>query len=261
MTTSTPMFDVKSKTGPSAVSLTSIVTVRVPSLNVPSATGSTLSSIVPAGQLGLPGCCTGVTLAAGAEVTEPTMATTSPAATASAAAAAIVTIHRPEKRDPSVLRPIPSPCALSRQSSRSLGVRGTLGGRSRSPQGPHAGAVQSAGRRTLGPLAPNVRVYCGGRPGVVHTLHPAEGGGDLSVPAPYPNTYDSAPCVRRYGNSRPRMTGGYGKRTTPPIRSWPVPARSGPSRACGYAWSRAANPGAEAASTCVTGAGAPPATA
>jgi hypothetical protein len=39
------MFDVQSNTGPEAVSLTSIVTVSVPSVNVPSSTGSTLSSI------------------------------------------------------------------------------------------------------------------------------------------------------------------------------------------------------------------------
>ena len=39
------MFDVQSNTGPSSVSLTWIVTVSVPSLKVPSSTGSTLSSI------------------------------------------------------------------------------------------------------------------------------------------------------------------------------------------------------------------------
>jgi hypothetical protein len=45
------MFDVQSNTGPSSVSVTSIVTVRVPSLDVPSSTGSTLSSLqlVPSG--------------------------------------------------------------------------------------------------------------------------------------------------------------------------------------------------------------------
>src|SRR5688572_26149245 len=45
------MFDVQSNTGPSSVSVTSIVTVRVPSLNVPSSTGSTLNSVqlVPSG--------------------------------------------------------------------------------------------------------------------------------------------------------------------------------------------------------------------
>jgi hypothetical protein len=45
------MFDVQSNTGPSAVSLTSIVTVSVPSLKVPSATGSTLNSthVAPSG--------------------------------------------------------------------------------------------------------------------------------------------------------------------------------------------------------------------
>src|SRR5215212_284404 len=64
MTTSTPIFDVKSNTWPSEVSRTSIVTVRVPSLNVPSLTGSTFSSVVPAGQVAFPGTVVGATDAA-----------------------------------------------------------------------------------------------------------------------------------------------------------------------------------------------------
>jgi hypothetical protein len=60
------MFAVQSNTGPSSVSLTSIVTVSVPSLKVPSSTGSTLSSIqvVPSGassaQVTFPSTSTGV---------------------------------------------------------------------------------------------------------------------------------------------------------------------------------------------------------
>src|SRR5215211_823804 len=64
MMTSTPIFDVKSNTWPSAVSRTSIVTVKVPSLNVPSLTGSTFSSVVPAGQVAFPGTVVGTTDAA-----------------------------------------------------------------------------------------------------------------------------------------------------------------------------------------------------
>src|SRR5688572_8838546 len=58
------MLAVKSKTGPAAVSRTSMVTVNVPSVYVPSATGSILSSVKPAGQLGLPGTKTGGTWSA-----------------------------------------------------------------------------------------------------------------------------------------------------------------------------------------------------
>src|SRR5215212_686787 len=64
MTTSTPIFDVKSNTWPSEVSRTSIVTVNVPSLKVPSLTGSTFSSVVPSGQVAFPGTVVGTTAAA-----------------------------------------------------------------------------------------------------------------------------------------------------------------------------------------------------
>src|SRR5215218_10192860 len=126
----TPMFEVKLNSVGSPSSLTA-VTVIVPD-RVPSENGMTsptsrlvrpssiLTSVVPGGQLGLPGCTTGSTCVAVAGVTEPTMATTSPAATASAATAAIVTIHRPDERDPGVLeRPIPSPCCCPRRAGRS----------------------------------------------------------------------------------------------------------------------------------------------
>src|SRR5215204_7794751 len=56
MTTSTPMLEVQVV---SSEPVTSIVTVRVPSVYVPSATGSTLSSIVPTGHGGFPAAKTG----------------------------------------------------------------------------------------------------------------------------------------------------------------------------------------------------------
>jgi hypothetical protein len=134
MTWVTGLFEVKlnAVASPSALTaVTVIVTDRAPWLNVldsPTPRSSMASAwivnvVVPAGQLGLPGCTTGVTLAAGAEVTEPTMATSSPAPTASAAAAAIVTIHRPAERDPGVLeRPIPSPCCCHDQQAWAFGA-------------------------------------------------------------------------------------------------------------------------------------------
>jgi hypothetical protein len=102
----------------SLTSVTVIVTDRAPWVNVldsPTPRSSKSSAwivnvVVPAGHSGLPSSSSTVRTAwAGLETTT---ATSSPAATASAAAAAIVTIHRPEKRDPRVLRPIPSPCVV-----------------------------------------------------------------------------------------------------------------------------------------------------
>jgi hypothetical protein len=134
MTWVTGLFEVKLNAvgSPSALTaVTVIVTDRAPWLNVldsPTPRSSNCAAwivnvVVPAGQLGLPGSTSGATCVAGAEVTGPTMATSSPTVTASAAAAAIVTIHRPAERDPGVLeRPIPSPCCCHDQQARAFGA-------------------------------------------------------------------------------------------------------------------------------------------
>ena len=68
------MFDVQSKTWPVAVSWTSMVTVKVPSVKVPSATGSTLNVVVPTGHEAFPGTVVGLTCSAdaGSTVNSPT---------------------------------------------------------------------------------------------------------------------------------------------------------------------------------------------
>src|SRR5215211_7193814 len=145
MTASTPMFEVKSKVW--LASSTTIVTVRIPSLNVPSATGS----ILTAGQLGLPG----TSVCGLAELMGPTMATTSAAAIASAAAAAIVVaIRRPEKRDARLVeRSIPSPVCCPGPPLAGPAVSGSVGGARGPLQGSHPTASESPGRRALGPIA------------------------------------------------------------------------------------------------------------
>src|SRR5918994_286931 len=64
ITTSTPMFDVKSNTWPSAVSRTSIVTNSVPSSNVPSAGSWIVNAVVPAGHVAFPATSVGLTCVA-----------------------------------------------------------------------------------------------------------------------------------------------------------------------------------------------------
>jgi hypothetical protein len=249
MTWVTGLFEVKLNAvgSPSALTaVTVIVTDRAPWLNVldsPTPRSSMSSAwivnvVVPSGQLGLPGCTTGVTLAAGAEVTEPTMATTSPAATASAAAAAIVTIHRPGKRDPRVLeRPIPSPCVVRPAAQAGgVGVRGTLG---------RAHGL----RKDLAP--PGERRPANFRPSCTERPSRLRWGGRVS----------SIPFIR------PKGAGA--SRSLPPAqytgelhrRFWPVPARLWPLEGGRVRLESRRRTGAEAGSTYVTGGGAPLATA